>query len=261
MDVRVTQLLTTPVKGFAVREVAELQVTESGAVGNRDFFLIDDRNVLFSVTRCGALLGWWATEREHALLFGVDGETLGEFPVDLGEPVHAHFYDDHFVDARFVIGGVNSFLSELVDHDVRLVKAIRPSGGYDAEPLTVVSRASIDAMGRETDERPLDARRLRLNLTIDGVEPFAEDTWLGREFQLGSARVRIGAPVPRCAAVTRNTATGRVDVDVLRRIRQARGIATGEEGERSLDLGVYASVTAPGTIALGDLFRSLGEIP
>ncbi len=54
---RVTRLSTTPVKGLALHHPESVRVDETGAVGDRIFFLADAKPSLVSVAKSGALVG------------------------------------------------------------------------------------------------------------------------------------------------------------------------------------------------------------
>ena len=54
---RVTRLSTTPVKGLALHHPISIRVDETGAVGDRLFYLADKRPSLVSIAKGGALLG------------------------------------------------------------------------------------------------------------------------------------------------------------------------------------------------------------
>ncbi len=57
----VAQLYLTATKGFALREVDHIEVTASGIVGNREFFLVDIDERLYSVPKDPIFLDYWTT--------------------------------------------------------------------------------------------------------------------------------------------------------------------------------------------------------
>jgi MOSC domain-containing protein len=249
----VSELAVTAIKGFRLHHPTSVRLTGSGAVGNRDFLVVDGEDRLLSVTRSGAFLPYWSRFDPAT---GVLAVGRGSAPhlaerVELREPVRAHLFGDRYVDAAHVVGPWDAFLSALVDTPVRLLKVLEPSGGYDVHPVTLMSEASVAVLGDEGDGSPLDRRRFRLLLTCDGLGPFEEDAWTGRELAVGSAVLRVGGPVPRCAAVQRHPDHPDRPVDALRRIARLRGPQPSESG-RTLNLGVYASVVRPGTVTVGD---------
>jgi uncharacterized protein YcbX len=249
----VTELAVTAIKGFRLDHPTSVTLTGQGAVGNRDFLVVDADDRLLSVTGSGAFLPYWSRfdAASGVLAVGRGRETSLAGRVALGGPVRAHLFGDRFVAGARVTGPWDAFLSELVGAPVRLVKTVDPSGGYDVHPVTLLSSASVAALGQEGDGSPLDRRRFRLLLTCDGCEPFAEDSWAGRRVRVGEAVLEMGGPVPRCAAVQRHPDDPGRSVDALRRIARLRGPQPSESG-RTLNLGVYASVVRPGVVAVGD---------
>ena len=249
----VSQLATTAIKGFGVQLPTSVQLTSGGASGNRDFFLVDDRDKLFSVTRSGSFLPYSARfDPESRVLTVAHGDDVicsGE--VATAEPVHAHFFDDRYVDGRLVTGPWNDVLSEIADRPVRLVEADQRSGGYDVTPITLVGDRSVDVLGTEENGEPLDSRRFRMLVTLTGLEAFEEDTWAGRRIRIGTCRLEVGGAVPRCAGVQLHPERGTRGVNALRMIREHRGVTPSQLGP-GLNLGVYAEVVEPGVIAVGD---------
>jgi uncharacterized protein YcbX len=120
--------------------------------------------------------------------------------------------------------------------------------------VTVLAEASVAALGPESDGAPLDQRRFRLLITCDGLDAFAEEAWEGAELTVGSAVLRMGGPVPRCAAVQRHPDDPGKKLNTLRRLHDVRGSQPSELG-RTLNLGAYAEVLRPGTVSLGDRFE------
>ena len=98
--------------------------------------------------------------------------------------------------------------------------------------------ALSDRMGQ-----PLDSRRFRINFWIDGLEPWEEFGWIGREIAVGGARFRVEERIRRCKATTANPETGLCDADTL---------AALESGWGHRDLGVYLAPIGSGEVAPGD---------
>ncbi|MBM3347111.1 MAG: MOSC domain-containing protein, partial [Betaproteobacteria bacterium] len=89
---------------------------------------------------------------------------------------------------------------------------------------------------------PVDPLRFRANVHFDGAPAWEELSWVGREFSLGSARLRVVSPTIRCAATAVNPATAERDMDVpsllIRHFRHNH-------------MGVYAEVVAGGAFDSG----------
>jgi uncharacterized protein YcbX len=185
----------------------------------------------------------------HLRLRFADGRVL-DGPIELGDELTTRFYSRPR-RARSVLGPFSAALSELVGEDVRLVA---PADGSAVDrgakgAVTLVSRASLQELARAADADAVDARRFRMSIEIDGVEPFAEDAWVGREIALGGARVRLHGHVGRCLVTSRDPETGEADLPTLEILRTMREAAASTE---ALPFGVYGSVTAPGPVAVGD---------
>lgn len=82
-----------------------------------------------------------------------------------------------------------------------------------------------------------------------GGKELVEETWGGRTAKIGSVRLGIQSPVPRCQATTRNPESGEVDFNTLKAIKQARKM---DVEARKVVLGMYCEVLKAGTVSVGD---------
>lgn len=99
-------------------------------------------------------------------------------------------------------------------------------------------RALSDRAGRD-----LSMDRFRGNLWIEGLAPWEEFDWIGRDLRIGGAVLRVVERNGRCRATEADPGTGRRDTDVLGHL---------ETGWGHTDFGVYAEVTDGGEVAVGD---------
>lgn len=88
----------------------------------------------------------------------------------------------------------------------------KPNASTD-QYVSLVNLASVRDLERVA-QAPVDPLRFRANVHFDGVPAWEELNWVGREFALGSARLRIVAPTIRCPATAVNPATAERDLDV-----------------------------------------------
>ena len=205
-----TVLSTTPIKGFALHHPDAVTLDANGAVGDRDFFLIDDERRLFSITRTGAFASWVAgfdAETDVLTLTHPDGRVL-EDKAAAGEPVVGHFDEGRDVAGVLVDGPWTQWLSDLAERPVSLVRAADPGYAFDVHPVTLVSDASVADLGEQAPTGSIDARRFRMLMEITGVRPYEEDTWDSRTVRVGTALLRMRGPVPRCNATTRDPDSG-----------------------------------------------------
>ncbi len=106
--------------------------------------------------------------------------------------------------------------------------------------ISIGSLASLRVL-EEIAGKPLAHIRLRMNLWIDEIEPWAEMGW--GEVTVGAARLRILRRVKRCRAPDASPETGTRDIEFLKLLHGRFG---------HMDFGVYAQVIEGGAIALGD---------
>ncbi|MFN3262377.1 MAG: MOSC domain-containing protein [Pikeienuella sp.] len=123
---------------------------------------------------------------------------------------------------------------------LRLVRA--GAGAIHDTPeghVSVGSLASLRALSDLAGVAP-DPRRFRMNLWLEGFAPWEERGWSG--IVLDPVRLRVIAPVERCAAPDANPETGRRDADLCGALHARFGHA---------EFGVYAQVETGGEIAPG----------
>ncbi len=252
---RVSRLLTGPVKGLRLHHPPSVEVSETGVVGDRRFFLADDDDTMMSVTRAGALSLLTAEYAPDTATLTVtdDDRELVSAAVELSSPVSVGFFGHHRVDGHVVTGPWEEFFSERVGQHVRLVQADVPNAACDLHSLTVLGDESISALSADAGG-DVDPLRFRMNVGISGAAAFAEDEWNGSSIRVGDALIRIGGPVKRCAATTRDPMTGVRDLQTQRILKTIRGLQESELG-RGVNLGVYATVLEPGTLHVGDELR------
>lgn len=120
-----------------------------------------------------------------------------------------------------------------------------PPGTYfDAFPVLLISTGSLAHLQAAAPEHVFDVRRFRPNLLVESHsdEPFPERAWAGRTLKIGSAVLEVTMSCPRCVMTTHGFAELPKDPGIMRTlVRQAGG-----------DLGMYATVSVPGTVRVGD---------
>lgn len=190
----------------------------------------------------------------------VDGDPLLRFPdgsevvgdVELGERIVTSFFGRP-VDGRLVEGPWNDALADYVGRPVRLARTEREGDGVDRGRLagaTLVSTGSLEALRDAAGEDgPVDGRRFRMTIGIEGVEPHGEDGWIGSQVRVGGATVAVREHVGRCAVTTLDPDRGVRDLDTLGTIAAYRGDVQTRE---PLPFGVWCEVVEPGRVAVGD---------
>lgn len=246
-----TRLSVTPVKALRLSHPAEADLTAGGIPADRRFYLIDESGGLFDASDHGGLLRIVPEYDPGAerLRFSFPDGSVAEGAADrLGPTVRTDFFG-RAVEGRLVDDGLAQAFSRALGRPVRLVRVSRDGDGQDVHPLTIVSSASVRDLGSRGDRADLDARRFRINLEIDGCEPYEEDSWDGSLVRVGDATIRVRGQIPRCVVTTLAPDTGQKDFTTLNLIARFRPRI---DGRRGLPFGMYAEVVRAGRVRLGD---------
>lgn len=142
---------------------------------------------------------------------------------------------------------IEQFLAAYMQAELRGPPKVVSAPGHSfsdvsAKCVHIVNLASVRELDRHVG-RPVDPLRFRANLYIDGLEPWAEFSWLDKAVTIGTAQLRVFTRTQRCAATNVDPATGARDMAVP---------ATLQRGWGHTDFGVYAKVVKGGQIATGD---------
>src|ERR1041384_7942828 len=157
-----------PVKSLAGESLREAQVRHDGIAGDRTIIVINGRGRVVTARTHPKLLALKATVNEG-----------GEVLID-GRPWN-HPFSERAIEAAAGRGA-------------RLLRWDGPER-FDVLPLLVATDGAIAAFGR-------DARRLRPNLVIGGVEGLAEREWEGAELRAGDVRIALVDLRARCVMTT-----------------------------------------------------------
>lgn len=250
---RVSRISLAPVKGLAVRSVDAVDVGPNGVAENRRLHLVDatgryvNGKTSMRLSLVGSRLD--CATRTLALEFPEGAVVTGE--IELAEPLETVFFGRP-APGRVVVGPCAAALSEWSGLDLRLVMSdeigAAADRGSDAG-ISIVSEASVADLARVGGVGALDSRRFRMLFEVEGVEPYAEDAWIGHDVQIGDAVVHPAGNVGRCVVTTCDPATGERDFDTL-------GVLAGYRGEiettEPLPLGVVGDVVSPGRVRVGD---------
>ncbi len=141
--------------------------------------------------------------------------------------------------------GTGPRLSHLLGASVTLARE-EDVPHMDAGAVSLTTTGSLRALGELLgDDGPVDVRRFRKNVLIELAEPWAEESWMGKQITIGAARLRISKRIERC-----------VMVDLPQRDLPADGRVLKTLGDlRELCFGVYADVVLPGRVAIGDVLE------
>ena len=252
-EARVSRISIAPVKGLAVRHVDAVDVGANGVAENRRLHLVD---------AAGRMVNGKTSIRLLLVASHLDlaaGTLALEFPegdvvagtLELGDSFETIFFGRP-APGRLVAGPWSSALSAWLGIDVRLVMSDEVGAASDRgveASVSIVSSGSVAHLARTGGVESLDSRRFRMLFEVDGVDPYAEDTWIGCRVRLGGAVVRPLGNVGRCVVTTHDPATARPDFDTLGVLATYRRDI---ESTEPLPLGVAGCVVTPGLVRVGD---------
>jgi uncharacterized protein YcbX len=251
VSLRIAWISRCPVKGLAIGQLDQCDLTETGISGDREFFLVDENDRLVNSKGLGALqqiVPRHDRETDSLTLAFPDGTTVSQ-EVSLNGSLGAQFWGQT-VEAQVVDGPWSEAISDFVGRDLRLVRASEPATDRRrAGAATLLGTGSLHALARILGVAEVDERRFRMNFGIDGLGEHEEDKWLGRRVRLGEAVVVPQGNAGRCAVTTQNPDTGAPDLDTLKALAAYRRDI---ESTEPLAFGVHAAVAQPGRVRVGD---------
>jgi uncharacterized protein len=248
MNVTVTSLQTAAIKGTQLCSVDKIMLGDAGAVGNRRFFVIDERSRMLNGKQLGAL---------QAVVSSYDGTRLTlKFPdgsavddvVEFGEPLAAGFFSSE-LEGRLVHGPWARALSDFIGRELQLVETATAVDRGPKGSVSLMSRGSLRRLAEQAETDFVDGRRFRMLIEVDGVAPHMEDEWVGREVQLGESLVRFEGHIGRCLVTSRDPETGEVTLPTLDLLRAYRREV---ESSEPLPFGIYGRVLSGGAVQVGD---------
>jgi len=234
-----------PVKGAAGRARRRLHVNPTVGVAN-------DRRQAFK-KRAGTPDEW---APKSAFFVGMNTALMvAQVPVFVTHAEGREQLDPRWLDAvakRLGVGGL-----EVLDTHGAFSLTDRPRG-Y----VSIVNLASVRALGAFLGI-VIDPARFRMNVWIDGLEPFAELDWVEghpgtRNIQIGDVRVRVDEACVRCKAIEANPKSGEYDLELQKALEdfmQRRGYPGAPHNQSLRVMGVLARPCAPGVIGQGDIVR------
>lgn len=170
------------------------------------------------------------------------------------ERIVAHIDDADSLDAlsRFL----QDYLGGRAQGEPRLVRSER----HRFTDVSVVSPAMMSAVSLVNLASVRDLERLigaaveplrfRANIYFDSGNAWEELDWVGREFDLGTVRMRIVKRIARCPATNVEPGTGRRNRDIPAALRQHFD---------HRDMGIYAEIVGNGKLSVGDAMAACTE--
>ena len=245
MPITVAEIWRYPVKGLSAESLDEAVLAPGEGLANDRRFAIAHEAGAFDADNPdwlpkGDFLNLMTDEKlaEIGLVFDED---RGVLALNVGGEQAA----EGRLDGGAGLAPVERFLESFMPGKGRLRIVQVPGRMLSDAPdalVSIINTASILDIERAAG-RPLDPRRFRANIRLEGGTEWEERDWTGRGLRIGAAGLRVLEPINRCAATCVDPETGRRDMNVPKILQHAFG---------HVETGVYAEVTEPGTIRSGD---------
>ncbi|RED14374.1 MOSC domain-containing protein [Pontivivens insulae] len=243
--ITVSNLWRYPVKGVGTEPLGSVVLREGQCLpGDRAFAIAQD----------GATTnGEWAPcmnfvrGAKAGTLMAIEAQSAGE-SLTFTHPDRPALTVQLPADGQALIDWIAPLYPENRPAPVRVVTATE-QGMTDAPfpSISILSNTSRTILSQRAG-RPLDQRRFRGNIWLDGMDPWQEWEWIGKNLRIGGAVLEVRERNTRCRATHADPMTGKDDVNVLSVL---------EQGWDHRDFGVYAVCVQGGEIAVGDVVTVL----
>ena len=198
---------------------------------------------------CYVDAGWLYDLKGKEVVFtgafdGYDERDLSRLAIRLGA---RRVSDDGNLSTNVLVRGQSprwKFSADATDDTSRAIEWTMPDGRYvDAAPILILTTASLRTAADYYPNGTWDVRRFRPNVLIDlEGDGWIEDSWVGRQIQLGAVTLIPTQPCIRCTMVTRKQPGLAADIEMFRTLARHHGGL----------FGVWSDVVIPRSLSLGD---------
>jgi MOSC domain-containing protein len=231
---RVSELWRYPVQSLQGEQLAALDFTMEGAVGDRGYCVVDDTGE-----------GGTAARPQWKKLIGWHARYLGEPRAGADLPMVEVTFDDGVRmtsdDAR-----LDDAISERLGRRARLARTGAPDvkRPYQASPCHLLTSATLKALGAAYPSGRFVSQRFRPNVMLDCGDAFGfiETGWMHQSLSVGPVAMKVVEHCLRCALTTRPQADLPKDPGILHTAQQ----------HNENRVGVYTEVRNPGHVQVGD---------
>jgi hypothetical protein len=237
---RVSELWRYPVQSLQGEQLAALDFTSAGVVGDRGYCVVDDTGE-----------GGTAARPQWKKLIGWRARYLAEPKAGADLPKVEIIFDDGTAmisdDAR-----LNGAISERLGRRARLAQTLAPDvkRPYVASPCHLLTSATLKALSAIYASGRFVPQRFRPNVVLDCGDRvgFIETGWLRQSLTVGPVAMKVVEHCLRCALTTRPQADLPKDPGILHTAQQ----------HNENRVGIYAEISNAGVTRIGDSATVLG---
>jgi uncharacterized protein YcbX len=236
-----------PVKSMQGSVVDALEIDPTGIGGDRAHGLIDvATGRLLAAKRTAALLEAVADDRAITL---PDGSAIALDDPGADAALSAWLGREVRLVAAGEAGDVAYEMTfDPPNEEAEVFDIPTPAGTLlDITPVHAVTTATLAACAAARPDLDWDVRRFRPNLVLDvDVPAWEEQTWVGRDLEVGGALLRVSGPMVRCAMPLRAQPGG-----LARQPELFRALSELNEAYPN-HLGICLDVVEPGRVEVGE---------
>jgi uncharacterized protein YcbX len=284
----ISEMWRYPIKSMQGERVEASAVTRRGMAGDRAFALVDvETGRVASAKRprpwgalmhCGAQVVDGGSDPPTVRITLPDGTSVPSGPAAaealsrlLGRSVRlvsavpqGSVLEEEWMEEKgpSLYGPVVGRVGDQPVVDVAPALGAPPGTLFDFSAVHLVTSSALAAVASALPGG-VDVRRFRPNLVVDNgtdaTRPFPENDWVGRRIRVGRELVLEGVMLTmRCVMVTLGQPGLEPDRGVMRAVADLNRVAVPGLGTYPC-LGLYARVTQPGAVRVGDDVRILAS--
>ncbi|UOO82629.1 MOSC domain-containing protein [Uruburuella testudinis] len=214
---QLTEIVYYPVKSMRGINAQSALIRPEGMPHDREWLIATPEGMFLTARKLPQMLLWQATPHNDGLtLTAPDGSSRSVHTGDFTQNAEVAVWKDRF-NACHGSPDTDTWLSQQLGTACRLYYLGRQSRRLlsfsqtllsfaDGAPYLLTSTASLNELNSQL-ETPVEMRRFRPNLVIDGNNPYEEDRW--QRIRIGEVEFELFKPCTRCVMTTIDLDNGR----------------------------------------------------
>jgi len=244
---QIREIGISPLKGGRHQPRETVSLSVDGPIGDREFAVVDRSSGTILKTVEHPLLVTCEARWDDGVLAVMFGDRrVAAEPVMTGESLDLDYWG-RTTAMQVIEGPWATEFSRLLGRSVILTRSPVAGSVVYGDSVTICTTSSLHRL-TTASAMAVDPRRFRATFTIDtgDADAHVEDSWAGREVDLGGARLLVKGGIPRCAVIDIDPDTGVRGTHLLKTLAGYR--LQGSD----IFFGAYAEVMRPGAVTVGD---------